>query len=131
MLIWLGLHFVLVDCFSKMVHFIWCKVTFDATKVVDLLFGEIVWYHGLPSSITFDKDTRFMSILWKHLWTRIGTSLKFSNPYHPLTHGQTEVVNRTLDNMLWTEVKNFGCWDANLPKIEFEFNCSKNQVFHL
>lgn len=58
------LFFMVVDRFSKMVHFIPCKVSYDASKMEDMFFKEIVCHHGL-SSITSDRDTRFMSSFWK------------------------------------------------------------------
>jgi hypothetical protein len=51
---------VVVDIFSNMTHFIPCKNTTNATKVVVLFFREIVRLHGLPRSITYDRDTQFI-----------------------------------------------------------------------
>jgi len=57
------------------------------------------------------------------LWGKLGTKLLFSTSHHPQTDGQTEVVNRTLSQLLRTIVqKNFKNWEDCLSYAEFAYN---------
>ena len=79
--------------------------------------------HGIPRSIVSDRDVKFFSHFWKVLWAKLGTKLLYSTTCHPQTDGQTEVVNRTLSQLLRTIVgKNLKTWEECLPFIEFAYN---------
>jgi hypothetical protein len=84
---------VVVDRFLKMVHFIPCHKTIDATHIAIFIFKEILILHGFPRSIVSYKDTKFVGHFWRTLWKRLGKNLSFFSVYDPQKDGQTEVVN--------------------------------------
>ena len=91
---------VVVDRFSNMTHFIACMQMEDAASAAHLFFCQIVRLHGALKTITYDRDVKFISKFWQHLWDKFGTQSQFSGAFYPQTDGQIEVVNRTLGNML-------------------------------
>ena len=58
----------------------------------------------------------------------MGTKLKFSSTFHPQPDGQTEVVNRSLGNLLRCLVGNKPSnWEMVLAQAEFAYSNSMNR----
>lgn len=90
-------------------------------------FREIYRLHGLPSIVS-DRDSRFLGHFWQSLWKLLDTNLDMSSAYHPQSDGQTEVVNRSLGNLLRCLVGDaVRTWDSRLPQAEFVHNHAVNR----
>ena len=93
---------------TKSAHFIPVKATRTAVSLVEIFLKEIVRLHGVPVSIVSDRDPIFTSKFWEALQSAMGTDLRLSTAYHPQTDGQTERLNRILEDMLRACVLDFG-----------------------
>jgi Integrase zinc binding domain len=81
---------VMVDRFSKMVHFAPCAISCTAPQAADLCVQHVLRLHGCPSSFVVDRDPRWRSSFmssWCHL---LNINLAMSSAFHPQTDGQTE-----------------------------------------
>ncbi|RVW26943.1 Transposon Ty3-G Gag-Pol polyprotein [Vitis vinifera] len=94
---------------SRQAHFAVLPGAFNAPMVAALFIKEIVRLHGFPTTIISDRYPVFMSSFWQELFKLQGTTLATSSAYHPQTDGQTEVLNRCLEDYL-------RCFVADHPK---------------
>ncbi|GJZ28134.1 putative reverse transcriptase domain-containing protein [Tanacetum coccineum] len=97
-------------------------------KLARLYLKKVVMRHGIPVSITYDRDPRFASNFWRSFQKVMGTRLDMSTAYHRRyfeTDGQSEKPFQTLEDMLRACVIDFGNgWERHLPLIEFSYNNS-------
>ena len=124
-----GYDFLLtvVDKFSKMVHLIPCTQKVTASEVAQLVYDGVVRLHGFPERILSDRDSRFTSRFWQALWKLTGTRLAMSTSYHPQTDGQTENVNRVVQDILRAYVSDDRRdWDRYLTATEIAINSSRH-----
>jgi transposase InsO family protein len=85
--------FVVIDCLSKVAHFLPVKETFSASQLAEFYTAKIVSLHGVPLEISSDRGSIFTSRFWAGFQKAMGTNLLFSTAYHPQTSGQVERVN--------------------------------------
>ena len=80
-------------------------------------------HHGLPDNLVSDRDPRFTSLFWNALFSKLGTKLTMSSARHPQTDGQTERVNRVVEDILRSFCSKFPrIWGTLLPLVEFAIN---------
>lgn len=114
---------VVVDKFTKMAHFIPTTTSVTAPEAAKLIFDNVVRLHGLPKEIISDRDSRFTSTFWQSLFSFLNTKLKLSTSFHPQSDGQTENMNRYLEQALRHYVDiNQKDWDQYLTSIEIAHN---------
>ncbi|KAE8914160.1 hypothetical protein PF003_g1314 [Phytophthora fragariae] len=106
---------VFVDRFSKMVHLAPVAAEVTADESAELFLDLVFRHHGLPESIVSDRDPRFTSAFWTRLFAVLGTRLLMSTAAHPETDGQTERVNRVLEDVLRSYATSFTSWSSSCP----------------
>jgi hypothetical protein len=98
---------------------------FTAAKVAELFAVMICKLHGMPRSIVSDRDPIFLSHFWQELFKLSGTKLRMSTAYHPQSDGQTEIVNKVLQQYLRCFVHNKPKqWGQYLHWAEWHYNTS-------
>ncbi|KAE8898097.1 hypothetical protein PF003_g17866 [Phytophthora fragariae] len=94
-----------------------------APQTAQLFVDNVCRHHGLPEAFVSDRDPRFVSHFWQHLFHLLGTRLDMSTADHPQTDGQTERVNRVLEDILRSVCAAEPTqWSTLLPKVEFALN---------
>jgi len=91
---------VFVDRFMKMCHLIACLKTTDAPEFARLLLDNVIRLHGIPEAIVSDRGSIFTSHFWKSLASMMNMKRRLSTAFHPQTDGQTERMNRTIEQYL-------------------------------
>lgn len=74
---------VVVDRLSKYGHFLPLKHPYTTQTVAKAFMDNVVKLHGLPDTITSDRDVVFISSFWQELFTLQGVKLYTSLAYHP------------------------------------------------
>ena len=72
----------------------------------------------MPESIVSDRDPRFTSGFWRHVFELLGSKLHMSTADHPQTDGRTERANRVVADVLRTTATPKE-WSKQLPFVEF------------
>ena len=114
---------VVVDKLTKAAHFIPLKTTHKEAYVVDIFIKEVARLHGIPKTIVSDRDPKFTSNFWTGLFKGFETNLNFSTTYHPKSDGQTERVNRVMEDILRMYLMDKPSrWEDYLHLVEFSYN---------
>ena len=120
---------VVVDRLSKQAIFIPTHETMDAPGLARLFLIHVFSKHGVPSHVTSDRGSEFVSHFFRSLGTVLDMELHFTSGYHPEGDGQTERVNQTLEQYLRVYCNyQQDNWSQLLPLTEFAYNNALNDT---
>jgi hypothetical protein len=120
----------ITDKFSKRVTMAPGKETYTSSDWADKLLVALADW-GIPRRIISDRDPKFLSALWKHLFRNLDTALLLSTAYHPQTDGQSERTNQTIEIALRFYLLNDTTdspqdWVSFLPTLRSALNNAPN-----
>src|SRR5882724_7306187 len=114
---------VIVDRLSKQLLFIPTHDAITSPQLAQLFVLHIFSQHSVPSHITSDHGTEFVSHFFWSLRTSLDMKLHFTSRYHPKGDGQTERMNQTLEQYLRVYCNyQQDNWSELLPSAEFAYS---------
>src|SRR5436189_1329003 len=118
---------VVVDHYTKMAKFIPAMTNISAPEFTALFHEKIELQYGSPRGIVSDRDTQITSKFWAEVCTYSLIKRRMSTAFHPQTDGQTEILNRILENYLraYTSLEQMN-WAKLLRSAEYTYNNSRN-----
>jgi hypothetical protein len=114
---------VIVDRLTKQAIFIPTCDTITSADLAKLFVLHVFSKHGVPSHVTSDRGSEFVSNFFKSLGKALDMTLHFTSRYHPEGDGQTEHTNQTLEQYFRIH-GNYqqSNWLELLPLVEFAYN---------
>jgi hypothetical protein len=114
---------VILDRFSKQAIFLPTHDDLDTPELARLFLFHVFAKHGVPSHITSDRGSEFVSRFWRSLSAALGVELHYTSGYHPAANGGVERLNQTLETYLrmYSNYRQDN-WSRMLPLAEFAYN---------
>lgn len=114
---------VFCDKLTKMVHLVPTLTTVTAQQTAHMFVQQVWRLHGIPAYLVSDRGPQFDSELFRDIMKLLGVQQAMSTAYHPQTDGQTERVNRVVEEAIRHYVNPTQTdWDTFLPCVEFAIN---------
>jgi transposase InsO family protein len=110
-----------------MAKFIPTTSNLTAPEFAALFHENIELKYGSPTGIISDRDTRITSKFWAEICSYSLIKRRLSTVFHPQTDGQTEILNRILENYLraYTSLEQMN-WSRLLGGAEYAYNNSRS-----
>jgi transposase InsO family protein len=110
-----------------MAKFIPTTTNVTAPEFAAIFHENIELKYGSPKGIVSDRDTRITSKFWAEVCAYSLIKRRMSTAFHPQTDGQTEILNRILENYLrcYTDLEQMN-WAKLLSSAEFAYNNSRS-----
>jgi len=114
---------IIVDWLTKQAIFIPAHDTITSTDLAHLFVLHVFSKYSIPSHVTSNRGSEFVSNFFQSLGTALDMRLHFTSGYHPEGDGQTECTNQTLEQYLRVYCNyQQDNWSKLLPLVEFAYN---------
>jgi hypothetical protein len=114
-----NLIMVIIDRLSKQAIFIPCHKTIDSRGMAELFVQWVYQFGHTPKTIISDRGPQFVSRFWSEFCRILGVKVKLSTACHKETDGQTEIMNKYIDQRLRPFVTFYQHnWSGLLPLID-------------
>ena len=94
---------IIIDRFIKKHYYVFCwsgEQDLNAEEVAFIMIWNVFRLHELSDTIVSDKDSQFISMIWKHMCVRLRIKTNMSIAFYFLTNEQTERVNQNVKRHL-------------------------------
>ena len=92
---------IVVDRLSKQGIFILTVDKINTLQLAKLFVINMFSKHGVPTHITCDHGSEFVSAFFRSLGQALDMKIHFTLGYHLECDSQTEHLNQTLEQYLW------------------------------
>lgn len=112
---------------TKAVCFIPTRTDTTTGDFARLFFEHIECRYGTPTSVVSDRDSRITSAFWAEICQHEIIQRRLSTAFHPQTDGQSEALNRIVEDYLRAYCADEPvAWVNLLPLAQFAYNNSIN-----
>jgi len=121
------LIFMIVNYYTKMMHYLSIKKTLTVIELTKLFFEKIALRYEISNDIIIDKDNLFISAFWSKICYHVKMKQRLSIAFHLQTDDQIEWQNQTLKHYLrvyYSEKQDN--WATLLLVIEFMYHQMKH-----
>ncbi|KAJ9521258.1 hypothetical protein QJQ45_022966 [Haematococcus lacustris] len=119
---------VFVDRLTKMVHLVKTWESITAPQYAKLFIEHVFRLHGMPRDVISDRGPQFKNHFWAEVAKLLRVQVNLSSAYHPQTDGQTERMNRVVEEMLRHYIRpDQRDWAEHLPLVEFAINNARQE----
>jgi hypothetical protein len=117
---------MMIDRLIKMHHYVSCIAEEDETfaeETIKLLINHVWKLHELSNTIMSNRESQFISLVWKTICQMLKVNIKLSIAFHSETNDQSEIANQEMKRYLRSYCNyQQDDWSDWLSMTEFAFN---------
>ncbi len=91
---------MIVNHYTKMMHYLSMKKTLTVVKLAELFFEKIALKYEISNDIIIDKNSLFINMFWSKICYHVKMKQRLSIIFYSQTDDQTEWQNQMLKHYL-------------------------------